>query len=104
LERLGAQVGESLYTGGGGSNSPVWLQIRADVLEKAIVKPKYADASLGCAILAASRTYYTSLVEAAQTMVKLEEPVQPNLKGRNDYQKKYELFKKELMKRGYIMD
>jgi sugar (pentulose or hexulose) kinase len=102
LVKIGAKVGKNIYTGGGGVKSPLWLQIRADVLEKTLIKPKFPDASLGCAILAASRTYYNSLVEAAQAMAQLDQPVIPDLKTTDRYQEKYLHFKEEMVKRGYL--
>ena len=102
LVKIGAKVGKNIYTGGGGVKSPLWLQIRADVLGKTLIKPKFPDASLGCAMLAASRTYYNSLVEAAQAMAQLDQPVIPDLKTTDRYQEKYLHFKEEMVKRGYL--
>ena len=53
-------------------------------------------------MLAASRTYYNSLVEAAQAMAQLDPPVIPDLKTTDRYQEKYLHFKEEMVKRGYL--
>ncbi len=102
LENLGADIGAVIYSGGGGSRSRLWMQIRADVLGKALIKPVNPEAAVGCAVLAASQTHFKSLSEAVQAMAKLETPVEPRVTHKAQYDKKYQRFKDELIQNGYL--
>ncbi|MBO4853730.1 MAG: hypothetical protein J5482_01100 [Oscillospiraceae bacterium] len=65
LEYLGAEITEIRSTGGG-ANSPLWCQIKADVCGKTIVTLKNKEtACLGSAILAGVGTGIFSSIEAA---------------------------------------
>lgn len=98
---LGAKVGDKIYTSGGGNKSNPWLQIRADVLQKTLVKAKFTSAALGCAILAASRTFYTCLKEATRNMVGEKTEIHPRSKYADLYEERYTYFRKLCRKRGY---
>ena len=99
--QLGAKIGNRIYTSGGGNKSKPWLQIRADVLQKILVKTNFTSAALGCAILAASRTFYTSLKEAAKNMIGEKEEIHPRLKYADLYRQRYDHFRKLCRERGY---
>ena len=65
LEYLGAEITEIRSTGGG-ANSPLWCQIKADVCGKNIVTLKNKEtACLGSAILAGVGTGVFSSIEEA---------------------------------------
>ena len=78
VEDLGVTVSE-IRSLGGGSRSPLWLRIKADVLQKPFRKVQVDEAAcLGAAILAAVATdHHTSLEEAVLQMVALSETVEP---------------------------
>lgn len=52
LESLGARVSGPVALTGGGAKSPVWSQIRADVLGLPVVIPPSSEGSVGMAVLA----------------------------------------------------
>ena len=102
LKNLGAEIGDNIYVTGGGSKSTLWNQIRADVLGKKIVKPKEEETTMGSAIIAASKTYFKNVTDAARSMVSIEKEFTPKEDETNRYEEKYDLLKEEFKKRGYI--
>ena len=81
---------------GGGANSPVWLQMQADILEQPIYRSMTAEqACVGAALTAGVGTgIYSSFSEACGRMVKLDdtvyEPISENVKRYREY---YEIFR-----------
>lgn len=102
LARLGAEVGEQIYVAGGATKSREWLQIRANILQKTLLKPKVAGAHMGAAILAASRTHWASLSEAADRMVSVEAEITPEPALVAPYAERYRAFLSEMVRRGYL--
>jgi xylulokinase len=102
LEELGARVGDAVYSAGGGSRSGAWLQIRADMLNRAIRRPAEAGAAMGAAIVAASMERFSNLTEAARAMVRIEREVQPRPDRTSAYADKYGQFRNECAARGYL--
>jgi len=102
LRGLGAEVGERVFSAGGGSRSEAWLQIRADVLGRAILRPAVSGAAMGAAITAASMKCYRDLAEAAAAMVKIEMRKTPRPDFASAYAEKYDRFRAECVRRGYI--
>ncbi|MDI6870819.1 MAG: FGGY family carbohydrate kinase [Bacillota bacterium] len=102
LSRLGAEVGKRIYVAGGATKSPEWLRIRASILNKTLQKPKVTGAHMGAAILAASRTHWGSLCEAADRMVTVESETSPDPALTACYADRYRDFLAEMSKRGYL--
>lgn len=102
IEDLSGEKPDVVYTAGGGSNSEVWLKIRASVLNIPIYKCKEASGALGAAIMAASNTYYHSLSQAAKAMTKVEKRVLPDSTLVDSYKHKYVQFKNKLKELKYI--
>jgi sugar (pentulose or hexulose) kinase len=102
LAGLGAEVGPTLSSGGGGARSLAWLQLRADILGRAIVRPVETGASFGAAIVAASRTLYATLSAAAQEMVRIDCRVEPRPAVAARYREMYHRFRRACAERGYI--
>jgi sugar (pentulose or hexulose) kinase len=100
LVGLGAETGARIHATGGGSRSPVWLQIRADVLGKTLIRPRLPESAFGAALLAASNIAYRNVTEAVHGMVRIDsvcEPRSPDL-----YEEKYRRFREACRERGYI--
>jgi len=93
---------EAVYSAGGGSNSDVWLKIRASVMNVPIFKCKEASGAFGAAIMAASNTYYASLIEAASAMTQIEKEVQPDTTLLAAYEEQYLAFKQKLSDLNYL--
>jgi sugar (pentulose or hexulose) kinase len=98
MQLTGEKV-DKIYSAGGGSDSNTWLTIRSAVTRIPVCKMKNVSGAAGAAILAASKTYYNSLQEAATAMVKPEITIKPDLRLVELYEKKYELFIAELHRR-----
>jgi xylulokinase len=76
---------------GGGSKSPLWNQIKADVTNTPIITVQGQDtAALGAAILAATGAgFFTTIECACQKMVKLSRTFFPNADAHAQYQPVY---------------
>ncbi len=101
LEELGAVVGERIYTSGGGSKSKEWIQIRADILNKTLVRPRIVESAFGAALISASAVLYEGFTEAAQNMVQIDTIVNPDPERAEIYQERYRKFREECSIRGY---
>jgi len=80
---------------GGATNSPLWVQIFADVLGYPIetVSGVKELGALGCAMAAAvSVGAFASYAKAAEAMVRVNEPVNPNPCKTSIYTKKYDTY------------
>ena len=102
IEELSGEQVNAVYSAGGGSNSDVWLKIRASVLNAPIYKCKEASGAFGAAIMAASNTHYHSLIEASEQMTAIEKVVQPDPQLHASYQSQYQDFKNKLKDLNYI--
>ena len=56
LEELGAAVEEPIFSAGGGAENDGWLQIRADTMGRAVVRPRITGAAMGAVRLAGELT------------------------------------------------
>lgn len=90
LEALGIPITE-VRSMGGGARSNLWLQIKADVLQKPVATVEVEEsACLGAAILGAVATgYYPSLPEAVSHMVHFTATIMPNQQNEAIYQQRY---------------
>ena len=79
VEQFGVPVNEIRSTGGG-ARSRLWLQIKADVLQKPVTRVDVEEAAvLGAAMLGAVATgCYPGLDDAAAAMVRIGEVLAPN--------------------------
>lgn len=102
IEDLSGEKVDAIYSAGGGSNSDVWLKIRASVMNVPIYKCKEASGAFGAAIMAASNTYYQSLTEASEKMTAIEKVVHADPKLIESYQLQYENFKQKLKELNYL--
>lgn len=103
--RIGFLSGEKIekvFSAGGGSNSDTWLLIRSSVLNVPVCKMKNVSGAAGAAILAASRSYYSSLQDAAAAMVSPEQTVEPDPELVSAYDQKYKLFIEALKERKIV--
>lgn len=102
IEYLSGEKVNAVYTAGGGSNSDAWLTIRSNILNKPVYKMKHISGSVGAAILAASKTYFHSIMEAAKAMTVLEKEVHPDGKILEVYKVNYQHFLHIMKQKGYI--
>ena len=91
LDYLGLEVDE-IRAMGGGANSPVWCQIKADMTKKRLITLKNKEtACLGSAILAGVGVGAFKSVESAAQMIKLDRVYEPQS---TDYTECYARFQK----------
>jgi xylulokinase len=102
VAELGAEVGERIYTTGGGAKSLEWTQIRADILGRELARASNANAAMGCAIIAASQTLFADIAEAAAQMVQIDRVVAPRAAFAARYAESYQRFLGALRQRSYI--
>ena len=102
LQEIGFEVGARVYITGGGSKSRLWSRIRAAVLDKSMVKPAVTDTAFGAAILAAAGVWYGKLGQAAASMVRAAETIDPEPAWREVYAGRYVAFRDALAQRGYL--
>lgn len=102
IEHLSGENVNAVYTAGGGSNSDTWLTIRSNVLNKPIYKMKYVSGAVGAAILAASKTYFNSVIEAVKALTVVEKEVHPIKEMVNKYDENYKKFINIMIEKGYM--
>jgi sugar (pentulose or hexulose) kinase len=101
LQDLGARVGERIFSAGGGSRNNAWLQIRADTLNRTVLRPRVTGAAMGAAILAASMQDFGTLTDAVRGIVRMDLQVEPRAEMVGRYADQYGRFCEELRRRGY---
>jgi xylulokinase len=90
VESLDVPVNDIRSTGGA-ARSPLWLQIKADVLQKPVTAAESEEtACLGAALLAAAATgTFSSLEEGVKHMVRLRPTIYPQSRNQAVYQQGY---------------
>lgn len=91
-----------IHATGGGSLSSVWMQIRADILDKEIsVVGKNACARAGAILGAVAVGLYDSVESAMKSMVRIGTTYYPNQKRRSLYMEHYQKFQQLLRDNHY---
>jgi xylulokinase len=93
LQANGVQIDE-LRAVGGGANSPLWLQLKADICDVPLRRLRSSEAAcMGAAILAGRAAgVYTSIDEGVQAAVSTEEQIAPNSARSGHYEPWYQLY------------
>ena len=93
IEGMGVPVGE-VRSLGGAARSPLWLQIKADVLQKPIVSLENEETScLGAALMAAAAAgEFASLEEGTAGMVRVRQHYWPNPANALAYNRSYQAY------------
>lgn len=102
IEKLSGEKVKAVFTAGGASNSDTWLTIRSNVLNLPIYKMKHVTGAVGAAILAASKTHFTSIMEATKALTQIEKEVYPVKELTESYNNIYKKFIEALQQKGYI--
>jgi sugar (pentulose or hexulose) kinase len=102
LDQVTAGSGGQVFSTGGGSQSDVWMQCRADVSGRVMHRPACGQSAFGTAVLAAAGTHYANLDEAIRRMVRIEKSFPPNPQHAACYDRLYDRYLAELRKRGYL--
>ncbi|MGG7660925.1 FGGY-family carbohydrate kinase [Dyadobacter sp. BHUBP1] len=102
IESLSDEKVNAVYTAGGGSNSDVWLTIRANVLNRPVHKCGNVTGAAGAAIVAAAGSYFGTLTQAAQAMTRIEKTIRPEPALVTAYTLQYRNFIQALTEKGFI--
>lgn len=100
LRRIDGHLNGAARIAGGITNSQVWLQIFANVLQRPLELVNVKEnGTLGTAMTAGVMTgNFTNVEDAAMHMVHISRVIQPEKKQESIYQKKYEKYKQILEK------
>ncbi len=101
IEELSGERVAVISAAGGGSAAETWVRIRANVLDRPIRRVRNANAASGAATIAASAIWFDGLIDAVEAMVTVEATVEPDHLV-EAYRERYERFREELVRRGYI--
>jgi len=85
---------QSLTATGGGATSKVWLQIKADILQKEIfvLEAKEVGACGSCMLAGVAAGAFSDLQEARKQFVKVKASYQPNPEKKMQYQKNFNAY------------
>lgn len=94
MRKAGIKI-EEVRAVGGGAKSPIWLQIKADILGCKIITLKtYEAACLGAAIIAGTAIgVYSSLEEGIKIAVTPKDEYTPNPEMQELYEERYNIYK-----------
>jgi sugar (pentulose or hexulose) kinase len=102
IEHLSGEQVNAVYTAGGASNSDTWLTIRSNVMNKPLYKMKHVSGAVGAAVLAASKTYFNSVIDAVKQMVVIEKEIHPAKELTAKYEANYQQFLTIMQQKGYM--
>ncbi len=94
LSNFGIKIDE-LYATGGGASSPIWLQIKADILNRPIttLESREVGACGICMLTAVAIGAIENLTEAKKMFVKQDKTYTPNAANISTYHKNFEAYK-----------
>ncbi len=103
LAAAGVTLGDTVFTSGGGAaRSAIVSQMRADILDRAVVRAAQPGAAFGAALLAATGAWFGGDVMAAiGSMTRIEERFAPDAERSPRYQEVYARFREACRRRGY---
>lgn len=95
LRGSGIAINE-LHTVGGGAQSNLWLQLKADICRTPLCVPTVTEAAcLGAGILASvAAGIYPNLPSAVKQAVQIKERIEPDRQNSADYEKRYNIYRK----------
>jgi len=102
IEKLSGEKVKAVFTAGGGSESDTWLTIRTNVLNRPVYKMKNVSGAVGAAILAASKTHFSSVIEAVASMTQIDKQLSPEKHLSDNYEDGYHRYLQLLIGKGYI--
>jgi xylulokinase len=103
LEGCAVKVGERVFSTGAAAKSPVLSQLRANILGRTVVQPRYPTAAFGAAILAATGAVFSgNIFHAIQSMTSILESYHPSADLVPAFDEVYRSFRDACARRGYV--
>lgn len=102
VQKCGIRVSDTVFSTGGAAASPVYSQLRADIMGRTVKRCCHPYAAFGAAILAASGTIYVGNVrKAIESMTRASEVFTPAVDRARRYDEIYYRFRTACRRRGY---
>lgn len=102
LEACGVEVGQDVFSAGSAASSPVLSQLRANILNRNVLRSANPTASFGAAILAASTVLFGGdLTSAIHSMTRVLERHAPQHRLVEKYAEAYRLFRAACARHGF---
>jgi sugar (pentulose or hexulose) kinase len=102
MEQCGVRVGDLVFSTGGAAESPIFAQLRSNVLNRQVVRCKHPTAAFGAAILAAAGTLYDDDISTAiRDMTAIGASYSPSSSLVRRYDEIYDRFRSACARRGY---
>jgi xylulokinase len=102
LEGCAVKVGDRIFSTGAAAKSPVLSQLRANILGRTVVQPRYPTAAFGAAILAATGAVFSgNIFGAIQSMTSILESYHPSAILVPAFDEIYRSFRDACARRGY---
>jgi xylulokinase len=92
LQGLGLTFEGPVHTTGGGCRSPLWLAIRANILNRALVLAKNPQPAVGAAMVAAAGAWQCSVEEAVKKLFQKGKTIFPEPERAKQYEAIYQEF------------
>jgi xylulokinase len=103
LQGCAVKVGDRVFSTGAAARSAVLSQLRANVLGRTVLQPRYPTAAFGAAILAATGAVFSGNVfHAIQSMTGILECYHPSPDLVTAFDEIYRSFRKACARRGYV--
>ena len=94
LEACGVSVANQVFSAGSAAASPVLSQLRANLMNRTVVRCANPTASFGAAILAAGTVLFGGdLTAAIRSITRIAESNPPELEAVEKFEKTYQLFR-----------
>ena len=102
LIEAGIPVGDVVLSAGGAASSPVLSQLRADVLDRSVVRTQHPVAAFGAAVLAGCDACYSGdIYDAIASMTSRDEEYLPRPDLRSEFDSIYLSFRELCARKGY---
>jgi xylulokinase len=102
LEACGVTLGKEVFSAGSAAASPVLSQLRANLLNRTVVRSANPTASFGAAILAAGTVLFGGdLTAAIRSMTRIAESYPPDPPSVEKFEKAYQLFRAACARHGF---
>jgi xylulokinase len=93
LESMGALIDGQVWTTGGGAMVDIWMQIRANVLNRVVIRSRYPESAYGVALIAAMRTWFDGdFVKTADNFILEQSRFEPESRLAKMYDEYYHKF------------